>query len=106
MRVTRWLIATACTAVLGLGMATAQTPNIPKRQGTQKSRIAQGARTGALTSREARHLAKKQRRIHRSIVRDRRDGAGFTARERARAQRRLNQQNRSIYRQKHDRQVR
>ena len=106
MRVTRWLIATACMAVLGIGIAAAQTANIPKRQGTQKTRIAQGIRTGALTPREARHLATKQRRIRRSIVRDRRDGAGFTARERARAQRRLNQQNRSIHRQKHDRQVR
>jgi hypothetical protein len=106
MRVTRWLIATACTAVLGLGMATAQTPNIPKRQGQQTARIAHGVRTGALTPREARHLGKKQRRIHRSIVRDRRDGEGFTARERARAQHRLNQQSRMIYRQKHDRQMR
>jgi hypothetical protein len=91
---------------LGLGIATAQTPSIPKRQGTQKARIAQGVRSGALTPREARHLAKKQRRIHRSVVRDRRDGEGFTARERARAQRRLKQQSRSIYRQKHDRQLR
>ena len=106
MRVTRWLIATACTAVLGLGIAAAQTPNIPKRQGTQKARITQGVRTGSLTPREARHLAKKQRRIHRSIVRDRRDGERFTARERAKEQRRLNQQSRSIHRQKHDRQVR
>jgi len=106
MRITQWLIATACTAVLGLGIAAAQTPNIPKRQGAHKARIAQGVRTGALTPREARHLAKTQQRIRRSIVRDRRDGAGFTARERAGAQRRLNQQSRSIHRQKHDRQTR
>jgi hypothetical protein len=102
MRVTQWLIATACTAVLGLGMAAAQTPTIPKRQGMQKARIAHGVRSGELTPREARHLAKKQRRIHRSIVRDRRDGDGFTSRERIRAQRRLNQQSRAINRLKHN----
>jgi hypothetical protein len=83
-------------------MAAAQGPGIPGRQHNQQERIVRGLRTGDLTTREARHLEKRQRRIHRSIVRDRRDGGVFTPRERAKAQRRLNQQSRAISRQRHN----
>ncbi len=106
MTLTRWLITGACGLFLVANMALAQGPGIRGRQKNQQARIVRGLQTGELTVREARRLEKRQRRIHRSIVRDRRDGGVFTARERAKAQRRLNQQSRVIRRQRHDNQVR
>ena len=49
-------------------------------------------------SSEAVRLQKSQNRIHRSIRRDRADGDGLTAAERAKANARLNQQSRRIHR--------
>jgi len=101
----RMLLAGACTATLGAGLALAGG-NVTARQVHQQRRIAQGVRSGELTRAEARHVERNASRIHRSIVRDRVDGGAFTPHERAKAQRRLNQQSRSIYRQKHDGQSR
>jgi hypothetical protein len=76
------------------------------RQERQERRIAQGVRSGELTRRETRRLAAEQARIAALEARARRSGGEFTARERARVQRELNQSSRHIYRQKHDRQGR
>ena len=59
-----------------------------------------------LTKRETHKLRHQQQAVHASIVRDRIDGGVFTPKERAKAQVRLNQQSRRIYRQKHDNQTR
>ncbi len=106
MTLTRWLITGTCGLLLTANLASALGPTVRGRQHNQQARIIQGLRTGQLTTRQARRLENRQRRIHRSVVRDRRDGGAFTARERAKAQRRLNQQSRAIRRQRHDNQVR
>ena len=105
MRITRWLTVAACAALLGTASAPAQTP-IKNRQQAQRARIARGVESGELTRPESRRLRRNERRIHRSIVNDRRDGGGFTRPERAKARKRLNQQSRAIRRQAHDNQTR
>jgi hypothetical protein len=86
---------------LSVGPALAQG-----RQVKQQKRIGQGVRSGELTRPEARRLERNAVRVHRSIKRDRRDGGGFTPRERVKAQKKLNRQSRAIARQKRDNQDR
>ena len=72
------------------------------RQGRQTTRIRQGVRSGELTRRETERLAAEQAAIRTQEAFYRRSGGEFTARERARLQRELQQSSRHIYRQKHD----
>lgn len=105
-RFTRILSAAACVLTLGAGLALAAGANVKGRQIHQQRRIGQGVRNGELTRDETRRLERNAAVIHRSVVRDRIDGGVFTARERVKAQHRLNRQSRAIYRQKHDGQSR
>jgi hypothetical protein len=105
-KLTRILSVAACTLTLGGGLALAAGGNVKGRQIHQQRRIAQGVRSGELTRPEARRLERNEAALHRSIVHDRIDGGVFTPRERVKAQHRLNQQSRAIYRQKHDGQTR
>lgn len=101
-------------AVLAFPLASeakASRPNckpksINTRQGRQTARIRQGVRSGELTLRETQRLAAEQASIRTQEAFYRRSGGEFTARERARIQRELQQSSRHIYRQKHDRQDR
>ncbi len=91
--------------------AQANHPNCrPKsvntRQVRQTTRIRQGVRSGELTRRETQRLAAEQASIRTREAFYRRSGGEFTARERARVQRELQQSSRHIYRQKHDEQDR
>ena len=79
---------------------------IEARQQYQQHRIAQGFHSGQLTAREAHRLERQQSRIERQEDRFQASGGRFTPRERARVQRELNRESRTIYRQKHDRQQR
>lgn len=79
---------------------------INARQGRQTARIRQGVRSGELTRRETVRLAAEQAAIRTQEAFYRRSGGEFTARERARLQRELQQASRHIYRQKHDAQDR
>lgn len=81
------------------------TPGIEQRIQNQERRIEQGERSGALTAREANRLERKEQRIERAENRAKADGQ-VTAQERHQLKRQLNQQNRRIYREKHDRQSR
>jgi len=72
------------------------------RQARQSARIRQGVRSGELTRRETQRLAAEQAVIRTQEAFYRRSGGEFTARERARVQRELQQASRHIYRQKHD----
>jgi hypothetical protein len=72
------------------------------RQARQTTRIRQGVRSGELTRRETQRLAAEQASIRTREAFYRRSGGEFTARERARVQRELQQSSRHIYRQKHD----
>lgn len=86
--------------------SSAQTSRqtINARQNRQQRRIYRGVRSGRLTGREAVRLERRQMAIRRTEARYRRSGGGLSMSERRRLQRRLNRTNRSIYRQKHDKQ--
>lgn len=99
----RWFLSLIGAAVLTTGLE-AQT--LEQREREQQQRIRQGVASGELTRREAAHLERKERQTRSMIRHDRRDGYGLTAQERAKAQRRLNQNSRAIAREKHDNQVR
>lgn len=76
------------------------------RSCNQQARINQGVRSGELNRFEAHRLQAQHNRIDRQIARDRLDGGGMTAAERAHHQ---NQQDRLSHRiaaQKHDGQQR
>lgn len=105
-RFTRILSVAACVLTVGAGLALTAGVNVKGRQIHQQRRIGQGVRSGELTRGETRRLEKNAAAIHHSVVRDRIDGGVFTARERVKAQHRLNDQSRAIYRQKHDGQSR
>ena len=94
------LILTTAFAAAFCGATWAQS--IPERQQNQRQRIGQGARSGELTKGEAAALRKQQESIHNMVRRDRIDGGGMTAAERAKAQHRLNNSSQDIYRLKHN----
>ena len=75
---------------------------INARQQRQNQRIKQGVQSGELTRRETRRLAAEQAAIRVDEAFYRRSGGEFTARERARIQKELQQASKDIYRQKHD----
>lgn len=83
----------------------ANAQSINARQDEQRERIQQGVKSGQLNRREARRLRHREARLRRTEARDRRSGGHLTAAERANLQRRLNNTNRAIYRQKHDGQM-
>jgi hypothetical protein len=93
-----------CATVFPI-IASANARPINQRQQNQQVRIQRGIRSGELTRPEARRLGVEQARI-RAIERRARSDAEFTARERIRLQRELNQANRRIHYQTHDKQTR
>ncbi len=98
------LILTITFAAAFCGAAQAQ--NVAQRQQNERQRIAQGARSGELTKGETAALSRQQQSIHNQVARDRRDGGGLTAAERARARHRLDNASRDIYKLKHNRRTR
>jgi hypothetical protein len=96
------LIASALLA----GIALAQNGEINRREQNQRERIGNGVQSGSLSKREAARLRAREASIEAQEQRDRADGRGYTARERARTNRRLNNTSKAIYRQKHDGQTR
>lgn len=81
-----------------------QRRTINARQNRQQARIYQGIRSGRLTNGEAYNLQRQQYNIYRTESRYRNSGGRFTSAERRNIQNRLNRSNRSIYREKRDRQ--
>ncbi|MGH9850199.1 MAG: hypothetical protein ACREBD_10105 [Blastocatellia bacterium] len=100
----KWFATAALVAAMVPVCGLAQSIN--DRERNQQQRIRQGVRSGELTRHEALRLEREQARIRLAEARARRSGGEFTPRERARIQRELNQSNRHIRRQKHDRQDR
>ncbi|MCC7461320.1 MAG: hypothetical protein IT480_02530 [Gammaproteobacteria bacterium] len=87
------------------GPVLAGTPGLDARQHHQKSRIAQGVRSGELTRPETARLVRGQVHLQRMENRAKTDGV-VTARERARLHHNADVQSRRIFRQKHDAQSR
>jgi hypothetical protein len=101
----RKFAATVFALLLIAGVAVsadAQRGGVNDRQQRQQRRIGQGRRSGELTRRETRRLARGERRIRRNERRARSDGE-VTRRERARLNRELNHESRRIHRAKHNR---
>lgn len=90
------------TVMLAMTASLAPSQTIVARQQKQQERILQGIRSGSLTARETARLEREEARTGREIRRDRADGAGMTARERAKAHRMLDRASRDIFRLKHN----
>jgi hypothetical protein len=95
----------ALIGMLGFG-AVSEAGTINRRERRQRARIADGARSGELTRREARRLRAGERHIQREERRYRRSDGQLSRWERRDLQRDLNRQSRRIQRQKHDEQDR
>lgn len=104
MKAIKPIVATmSLTLVLGsLGFAQG---TINQRERRQQARIAEGAKSGELTRKEARKLKKSQAKIHAAEARAKADGE-FTAKERAKIQKRQDKASQQIYKEKHDKQTR
>ena len=76
-----------------------------KREQKQQERINQGVQNGSLTNREAHRLEAREASIEAQEQRDRADGGGYTAKEKARTNQRLNNTSKAIHHQKHDAQT-
>lgn len=85
--------------------AQTKTPVSHKKEVNQQSRISHGVANGELTRGETRYLVAQQNQIDRMQVQAKADGV-VTARERRRINKKQNQANRSIRRQKNDTQAR
>ena len=100
-------IALAFSVLPGFALAqgdTTSTKRIDKRQDNQERRIEQGAKSGALTEKEAARLEKGQKRVQRMEDKAVADGK-VTAKERRRIEHAQDQQSKKIYREKHDKQT-
>lgn len=97
-------LATAIVAAALMTPAGFAEDRPAARQKEQQKRIAEGVESGELTKKEAKKLEQKEARIHRKIRRDRKDGGGLTAAERAKIEARQDAASADIYKQKHDEQ--
>lgn len=89
-------------AVFVLGLSAVSMAGINRREYREQQRINQGIRSGELTRREAGRLESGLARIKTDERFARMTGGGISPRERARLDREMNRESRSIYRQKHD----
>jgi|RhiMetdeSRZDD1v2_1073273.scaffolds.fasta_scaffold1978229_1 hypothetical protein len=78
---------------------------INQRERHQQRRIADGVRDEELTQNEARKLEKEQAKIHSAEAKAKANGE-FTAKERAKIQKRQEHASQHIYKEKHDKQTR
>ena len=97
------LAALVAAAVLPVAAQTA-TPRVDQRQANQDARIQQGAKSGALTDKEAARLQAGQAKVQAKEDTAKSDGQ-VTARERARLAKSQNKQSRKIAKEKHDKQT-
>lgn len=79
----------------------AGTPVLDERQDNQNARIKQGVKSGELTKKEARKLAKGQKQLREMERKAKADGT-VTKKERAHLQHKANVESGKIYRNKHD----
>ncbi len=96
--------AVLAAGLFAAGGASAQSMwSIDQRQDAQQNRIEQGIRSGQITRSEAARLEQGERAIDRAQTRARADGV-VTSQERARLDRMVDREGRSIAREGHDRQ--
>jgi len=100
-------VTVAVIGIVALAVAApalAQETRVDRRQERQEQRIDQGVKSGALTPRETKRLARGQRHVENLETRAQADGT-VTAREKARLEHAQDVQSKRIYRQKHDAQT-
>lgn len=98
------MLGSALFSTSQIATAGTNSPEIDKKQHHQQHRIWQGINSGQLTAKETYRLEKQQASIHKKERRFKADG-NLTRVERAKLQRSLHQSSKSIYKQKHDRQI-
>ena len=97
---------TKLTVIFTLALSThAMGASINERQDNQQARIKQGIISGEITNKEGIKLTRQQIKTQRKEARFKADG-NFTKKERAIVQRDLTKNSASIYKQKHDKQIR
>jgi hypothetical protein len=105
----RKILATAafCTLLTGAAFAQVTGQTIQNRKNDQQGRIAQGVRSGQLTRGETRNVESRERSVNREEHAMRRaDGGHLTGADKAALTRRQNNISHSIYKDKHNGQVR
>ena len=103
------IIFSLVAGALVLGTAAAQDQAkgvINQRQENQQDRIKAGVKDGSLTVKEAAQLKAREAAVKAKEARDRRDGGGFTAKEKARITKQQNRISKDIAKQRKDKQVR
>ena len=76
---------------------------VGKREENQQDRIAQGVKSGQLTSGEAAHLENNEQKINNEVRTDRAaNGGKLTSQERKQVNQQLNKESKQIYRAKHN----
>ncbi|MCB9080408.1 MAG: hypothetical protein H6555_01725 [Lewinellaceae bacterium] len=85
---------------IGTAQSTA-TPVVKERQENQRQRVKQGVKSGELTARETKNLAKQQKEVNQAKRQAKSDGVVTTG-ERVRIQHKQNQASRNIARKKHN----
>jgi hypothetical protein len=103
MKTTKKLVAALALVAPLFAVAQTSTPRIDARQDRQEARIERGARSGALTEREAAKLERGQTHVQNMENKAVADGS-VTNREKARIEHAQDVQSQRIYREKHDRQ--
>tara|TARA_B100001173_G_scaffold68939_1_gene58569 strand:- start:460 stop:774 length:315 start_codon:yes stop_codon:yes gene_type:complete len=95
------IILGAFILTAGLVNAQTQTKKVNQRQGNQKERVAQGVKSGELTKKETKNLARQQRDIKRTKRAAKSDGV-VTKKERAVINQKQNAASRNIKRKKNN----
>lgn len=91
----------AAMAQSAASQAPAGTPKIDQREANQEKRIEQGVSSGQLTSREAKRLEMREKRVAHAEQRAKADGT-VTAQERKHLEKMENHASKDIRREKHD----
>ena len=82
---------------------TNPTSEVGKREENQQDRIAQGVKSGQLTSGEAAHLENNESKINNEVRNDRAaNGGKLTPQEKKQVNRQQNHESKQIYRDKHN----
>jgi hypothetical protein len=99
MRFIGTMIVAATVTLMG---AAAQTNQVNQRKENQQDRVAQGIKSGQLTSGETGRLETKEAAINQEVRTDRTlNGGKLTGQEKQIVNRQQNQMSRKIYRDKH-----
>ena len=100
------VVSVLAGAMLVGTLAVAQTKGrVNQREENQQDRIKAGVKDGSLTAKEAARLKARTAAVKAKEARDRADGKGFTAKEKAGIERQQDRISKDIYKQRNDKQT-